>query len=154
MNLKKSFKKGFTLIELVVTIAIALILFSLLGNLVSSILKSTQKISLEEETLSELYFFENFVRDEITSAEKIIKDNENTFKLVLKNEDNKDKYQEVYYYLNRGQILRSGGSNVLLSWVKNYNANYNDGIIKMNIELKTGKKRDIIVEVRAEEVSK
>lgn len=162
MNLKKSCKKGFTLIELVLAIGISLILFSAISTMLSHMIKTTQNISSQEFYVNELYFFENFVRDEICSASKIEKNGTNTFILtIFENNSNgnvskKNEEKQVYYYLNNGKIIRGvnnyNGGNTLISNVKNYQAVYENSYVKLFVELFTGQKREIIVEVRAEEL--
>lgn len=149
MNLKRLYKKGFTLIELVVAIAISLVLFSILGNILYQSVNNTKIISNQENETNGLYYFENFVRDDLTSSIKVKKNNLHGFVFTMQEEG---KEKTFYYDLSNNKILRKDGNNVLLSNVKKYNVKYNNSCITMDILLFSGTHRIINIEVRAEEV--
>ncbi|MDY2987180.1 MAG: competence type IV pilus minor pilin ComGF [Peptoniphilus sp.] len=153
MSLKSWSKKGFTLIELVMVVGISLILFSLLTTMVSHLVMVTKKVSIEEDIASELYFFENYIRDEILNAQKIKQDGSTGFKIVNTERVNKEIVQKTIHFELKNKNIRrvtSGkeGNNPLISKVEVFDVKCTDDYIKIDMEMINGKKREILVAIR------
>ncbi|MBL7574933.1 prepilin-type N-terminal cleavage/methylation domain-containing protein [Peptoniphilus asaccharolyticus DSM 20463] len=155
MNLKNLSKKGFTLIELVMVVGISLILFSLLGNTVGHFVSATQKNSVDEEIANELYFFENYIRDEIESAQKIVADEQYGFKIVnrkrVENKGNEYVQDTVYFDLEKNEIRRNRGSNALISRVEKFDIKCTEDYVLINVKMLNGKSKEILVAIRNRE---
>ncbi|EGY76373.1 hypothetical protein HMPREF9129_2131 [Peptoniphilus indolicus ATCC 29427] len=124
--------------------------------MVSHLLGVTKKVSLEEDVASELYFFENYIRDEILSAQKIKQDVSTGFKIINTERVNKKIVQKtIHFELRNKNILRvvSGekGNNSLISKVEVFDVKCTDDYIKIDMEMINGKKREILVAIRNRE---
>ncbi|MGO3751483.1 MAG: PilW family protein [Peptoniphilaceae bacterium] len=161
--MKRSYKlKGFTLIELIVSIAISFIILSILTSSLYFISKSAVKINEKDTFQEKSYFAINYIYDEVSSADYIIKKDNKAYKFVIVNCDldgKKENYNYIYYYLNKdrlnryainseiknkyGDIKGRWGVNKIADNVKKYNVNFHGNKIEINIKLeKNGVEED------------
>src|SRR5699024_3279413 len=97
--LKRSLKiKAFTLIELVVSIGISLLILSLLFSIFNVSVDSLNYSNRKIDSLNKVYLASEYVRDDIESADFIIKNtNRNSLGFCLITNLNSEKRRATFY---------------------------------------------------------
>lgn len=149
-------KKGFTLIELVVSIAIASIIFTLLSSLFSVGVKSLKNSNTKVQNINNTYLAMEYIRGEIERADYIV-DNGNKsslgFGIINYLGDNKDVlYKYTYYSFENNNLYRNTqksnknyfkladvrgkfGKNMLVENIQNINCSVYKSYIGLEIQL-------------------
>ncbi|MDO5040753.1 MAG: prepilin-type N-terminal cleavage/methylation domain-containing protein [Peptoniphilus sp.] len=104
--------KGFTLIELVVSIALAAVVFSALASVLGFSLSLFGKVSAHDGLFQEAYFTENFLYEEIASADYIVPNGNprslgfTLIKVTGAEQGQKITYRYTYYSLEDKTLKR------------------------------------------------
>lgn len=152
--LKRSLKiKAFTLIELVVSIGISLLILSLLFSIFNVSVDSLNYSNRKIDSLNKVYLASEYVRDDIESADFIIKNtNRNSLGFCLITNLNSEKRRATFYtfenenlfrksqnsnkdYLNDNKIIGQTGNNILIDDVKEVKCILKEEIIEIEIVL-------------------
>ncbi len=157
LKLKKYCKtKGFTLIELVLSIALTAVVFSAVTSVLNFSLTMSGRINARDSLFQESYFTENFLYEEISSADYIVSNNNprslgfTLIKLIGVNDGEQNTgYRYTYYSLKdktlkrhsintknkvqKGYAGKEMGVNNIISGVENISCNLTDE--KVTIEI-------------------
>lgn len=146
-------KKGFTLIELVISIFISILIFSLLGSIFNISLKSLKSSNKKTENINNTYLAFELIKNEIENADYIIKNkNKNSLGFLIVSEMTKEKNKCTFYTLEDNKVFRNTqnsnknyidseivqgkfGKNALIENVENIEISLEKGLIKINILL-------------------
>ncbi len=112
LNFNASLKKGaFTLIELVISISITVLIFTVLLGLFNSTVISFKKSDEKLNSLNNSYLFFEFFRDDLEKGDSVvINKNKNSIGIGIINRYSKNSeypYKYTYYSLEDGNIFRN-----------------------------------------------
>ncbi|CDZ74439.1 Hypothetical protein ING2D1G_0245 [Peptoniphilus sp. ING2-D1G] len=148
--------KGFTLIELVFSIALVAVVFSTLTSVLNFSFKMSGAVNTKDEIFQESYFTENFLYDEISSADYIVQNTKpgtlgfTIIKLTGVDDGEKNTgYRYTYYSLKDNRLRRHSintknkledgyplnrmGVNNIISGVENINCQFTKEKITIEI---------------------
>lgn len=128
-------KKGFTLVEVIVVMLVATLVFSMVGGTMVYITVTTGNLIKQSEEIDMAKNIEKYVRNNIQT----IIDNSPPPD-TLNEETN-----EIVYIENISQLGQEGFSDIELVTFKIYQKNGESDFIRCNIEFKSGRQFDFII---------